>query len=55
VNVIDAKLIFQLASEGDMMCAHLVEVAADYLGFACVNFCRIFDPQVSEKESMIVY
>ncbi|CEG48645.1 glucokinase [Plasmopara halstedii] len=43
---IDAELVFKLASEGDELCQHLIESAADYLGFACVTFCRMLDPEI---------
>lgn len=43
---INAGLVFRHASEGDELCQRLIEEAADYLGFACVTFCRIFDPEI---------
>uniref|UniRef100_K3W791 Glucokinase n=1 Tax=Globisporangium ultimum (strain ATCC 200006 / CBS 805.95 / DAOM BR144) TaxID=431595 RepID=K3W791_GLOUD len=45
-EIINAELIFQLAKEGDAMCTRLIAEAADYLGFACVNFCRMLDPEM---------
>lgn len=43
---INAKLIFDMAANGDAMCIRLIEEAADYLGFACVSMSRLLDPQV---------
>ncbi|DBA03306.1 TPA: hypothetical protein N0F65_011665 [Lagenidium giganteum] len=43
---INAKLMFDLAAEGDQMCKRLIEEAAEYLGFACVSFSRILDPEM---------
>ncbi|POM61448.1 Glucokinase, partial [Phytophthora palmivora] len=43
---INAEFVFKHAAEGDALCKHLIEEAADYLGFACVTFCRMLDPQI---------
>ncbi|CAH0477348.1 unnamed protein product [Peronospora belbahrii] len=43
---INAELIFKYAAEGDELCKHVIEEAADYLGFACVTFCRMLDPEI---------
>ncbi|OWZ24853.1 Glucokinase [Phytophthora megakarya] len=43
---INAEFVFKHAAEGDELCKHLIEEAADYLGFACVTFCRMLDPQI---------
>ncbi|CAI5712095.1 unnamed protein product [Hyaloperonospora brassicae] len=43
---IHAELVFLHAAQGDEMCKHLIDEAADYLGFACVTFCRMLDPEV---------
>ncbi|EEY65839.1 glucokinase, putative [Phytophthora infestans T30-4] len=43
---INAEFVFKHAAEGDELCKHLVEEAADYLGFACVTFCRMLDPEI---------
>ncbi|KAK1948246.1 Glucokinase [Phytophthora citrophthora] len=47
---INAEFVFKHAAEGDELCKHLIEEAADYLGFACVTFCRMLDP-----EKMVVH
>ncbi|GLD91734.1 hypothetical protein PINS_up000267 [Pythium insidiosum] len=46
MELIDAKLIFDVAAEGDAMCIRLIEEVAEYLGFACVSLCRILDPEI---------
>ncbi|KUF76145.1 Glucokinase [Phytophthora nicotianae] len=49
---INAEFVFKHAAEGDDLCKHLIEearghyLAADYLGFACVTFCRMLDPEI---------
>ncbi|ETK77877.1 hypothetical protein F441_16213 [Phytophthora nicotianae CJ01A1] len=43
---INAEFVFKHAAEGDDLCKHLIEEAADYLGFACVTFCRMLDPEI---------
>ncbi|CAI5725939.1 unnamed protein product [Peronospora effusa] len=43
---INAELIFKHAAEGDELCKHVIHEAADYLGFACVTFCRMLDPEI---------
>ncbi|CCI39352.1 unnamed protein product [Albugo candida] len=45
-QTITAEMIFGLAVKGDRMCMDIVEEAADYLGFACVNLSRILDPEL---------
>ncbi|OQR85787.1 glucokinase [Achlya hypogyna] len=46
VESITAKLVFELADNGDDVCNELVAEVADYLGLACVNFCRTLDPEM---------
>ncbi|KAF0696525.1 Aste57867_12718 [Aphanomyces stellatus] len=41
-----AKFIFESAAANDAVAKALVAEAADYLGFACVNFCRVLDPEL---------
>ncbi|KAE9114219.1 hypothetical protein PF010_g9789 [Phytophthora fragariae] len=43
---INVEFVFKHAAEGDELCKHLIEEAADYLGFACVTFCRMLDPEI---------
>ncbi|KAH9162550.1 hypothetical protein LEN26_000878 [Aphanomyces euteiches] len=43
---ITAKHVFDAADAGDVIAKELIAEAADYLGFACVNFCRILDPEL---------
>ncbi|KAG6609886.1 putative glucokinase [Phytophthora cinnamomi] len=43
---INVEFVFKHAAEGDELCKHLIEEGADYLGFACVTFCRMLDPEL---------
>ncbi len=43
---ITAKDIFQAAKAGDSLASQIVDQAAQYLGIACVNLCRLLDPQM---------
>ncbi|OQS03848.1 glucokinase [Thraustotheca clavata] len=50
VDEINAKMIFEFAANGDQVCKELIDEVgndvADYLGLACVNFCRTLDPEM---------
>ncbi|KDO29200.1 hypothetical protein SPRG_19875 [Saprolegnia parasitica CBS 223.65] len=46
IETITAKMVFGFADEGDDVCNELVAEVADYLGLACVNFCRTLDPEM---------
>ncbi|ETW01956.1 hypothetical protein H310_06485 [Aphanomyces invadans] len=46
IDDITAKQVFEAAAAGDAIAKGLIAEAADYLGFACVNFCRILDPEL---------
>ncbi|KAF0696524.1 Aste57867_12717 [Aphanomyces stellatus] len=46
VDDITAKDVFDAADAGDQVSIDLIAEVADYLGFACVNFCRILDPEM---------
>ncbi|RHZ00660.1 hypothetical protein DYB37_003912 [Aphanomyces astaci] len=46
IDEITAKQVFETAATGDSVAKELIAEAADYLGFACVNFCRILDPEL---------
>ncbi len=35
-----------MAAKGDACAKALIEEVAQYLGLACVNFCRVFDPEM---------
>jgi len=43
---ITAKAIFEAAEAGDAMALRIIDKTADMLGIACVNFCRVLDPQM---------
>eukprot|EP00123_Amoebidium_parasiticum_P022646 comp9179_c0_seq1/m.4326 comp9179_c0_seq1/g.4326 ORF comp9179_c0_seq1/g.4326 comp9179_c0_seq1/m.4326 type:complete len:318 (-) comp9179_c0_seq1:556-1509(-) len=41
-----AKEVFDAADEGDEVAAKVIDEACDYLGFACVNICRLLDTEL---------
>lgn len=41
---VTAEEVFRLAATGDKLAAGVVDEACAYLGLACVNICRMFDP-----------
>ncbi|MEX2672975.1 MAG: ROK family glucokinase [Phycisphaeraceae bacterium] len=41
-----SKDVFEAAQQGDAVSVEVLDTFADYLGVACVNLVRIFDPQV---------
>ena len=41
-----AKEVFEAAAAGDRLAVDIVDATATHLGIACVNFCRLFDPQM---------
>lgn len=43
---VTAKSIFEAAQRGDEFAIGIVKDTARYLGIACVNFCRLLDPQM---------
>ena len=43
---ITSKTVFEHAAKGDRVSMRVVDDAALYLGIACVNICRILDPQM---------
>lgn len=43
---VSAKDVFSHAKAGDAMAEQIVSEVTQYLGIACVNLCRIFDPQM---------
>ena len=43
---VSAKDVFAHAKTGDPLAEQIVSEATQYLGIACVNLCRIFDPQM---------
>jgi glucokinase len=45
-RTIDARDVFEAAANGDHLATDIVEETALYLGIACVNFCRLLDPQM---------
>ncbi|KAJ8566834.1 hypothetical protein ON010_g6292 [Phytophthora cinnamomi] len=42
-----AEVIFKHAADGDELCKSLVDEAADSMSFACVNYARMMDPEVT--------
>ncbi|KAF0748891.1 hypothetical protein AaE_007209 [Aphanomyces astaci] len=46
VDSITAKDVFDAADAGDQVSKAIIEEVAEYLGFACVNFCRTLDPEM---------
>lgn len=36
--------VFAMAKQGDEVAMQVVEETCDYLGLACVNICRVLDP-----------
>jgi len=45
-NKLTAEDVFDAARHGDKLADRLVQQTADYLGLACVNLTRTFDPQM---------
>ncbi len=45
-GTLTAKDVFDTAQTGDPIAAQVAEETAMYLAIACVNFCRILDPQM---------
>lgn len=45
-KAITAKDVFAAAATGDELAKSIIDDTALYLGIACVNFCRLFDPQM---------
>lgn len=43
---VTARDVFEAASSGDALASHIVDETAAYLGIACVNLCRLLDPQM---------
>lgn len=43
-GVITAADVFSMAKQGDEVAVRVVEETCDYLGLACVNICRMLDP-----------
>jgi len=43
---VSAKDVFAHAKAGDALAEQIVSEVTQYLGIACVNLCRIFDPQM---------
>ena len=41
-----AKQVFDAANVGDELALRIVDETATYLGIACVNLCRLLDPQM---------
>ncbi|CAN0533790.1 unnamed protein product, partial [Ectocarpus sp. 8 AP-2014] len=41
---ITAADVFSMAKKGDEVAVRVVEETCDYLGLACVNICRVLDP-----------
>lgn len=41
---ITAADVFAMAKQGDEVAIEVVEDTCDYLGLACVNICRVLDP-----------
>jgi glucokinase len=41
-----AREVFDAAKAGDDLAEHVVDRVVHYLGMACVNLCRLFDPQM---------
>lgn len=41
---VTAADVFSMAKQGDEVAVRVVEETCDYLGLACVNICRILDP-----------
>ncbi|MCE9592223.1 MAG: ROK family glucokinase [Planctomycetes bacterium] len=46
LDTITAKDVFDAARSGDALANRIVDETATYLGIACVNLCRILDPQM---------
>ena len=44
VGKVTAADVFSMAKQGDEVAVRVVEETCDYLGLACVNICRILDP-----------
>lgn len=45
-GAITAKDVFEAAKAGDPLAGRIVDETATYLGIACVNLCRLLDPQM---------
>ena len=43
---VSAKDVFAHAKAGDKLAEQIVSEVTQYLGIACINLCRIFDPQM---------
>lgn len=43
---LSSEEVFQAAQAGDPLALRIVDETAAYLGVACVNLCRLFDPQM---------
>lgn len=43
---ITAEHVFTAAAEGDLVASQIIEQTGYFLGIACVNLCRLLDPQM---------
>lgn len=41
-----SEMVFEHAEQGDALALRIVNETAEYLGIACINLCRLLDPQM---------